>query len=61
MKRGTVIWDTKPAQGKGTNLVEITPERLKQLSQLCHPDRHDNSALSTAVFQWLREIGKPLV
>jgi hypothetical protein len=31
-------------------------DRLKQLIQLCHPDRHDSSALATEVSQWLIKL-----
>lgn len=31
----------------------ITPARLRQLIQLCHPDKHNGSASSNEVTQWL--------
>lgn len=36
--------------------TQITPARLKQLLQLCHPDRHQNSPLSNDVQQWLLQV-----
>ncbi len=27
--------------------------RIKQLLMLCHPDKHDNSSLSTEITKWL--------
>jgi hypothetical protein len=32
---------------------KIPPARLRQLIQLCHPDRHGGSKVSTEVTQWL--------
>lgn len=34
----------------------ISPELLKKLKQLCHPDKHGNSQLSTAVFSELNRF-----
>lgn len=31
----------------------IDPARLRQLLQLCHPDRHGGSALACDITQWL--------
>jgi len=33
----------------------LTERQIRQLLQLCHPDRHDGSALSQQVFDWLRK------
>lgn len=42
------------------DVTRLTEERLKQLKQLCHPDRHGQSSLSVTVFQWLNEASKEL-
>jgi hypothetical protein len=34
----------------------VPPERVLQLIKLCHPDRHQNSELSTEVTKWLLEL-----
>ena len=54
MKRRTIGMPT-PAK-----LNEIDPEFLRELRQLCHPDRHNSSPLSLKVSQRLNEIGKEL-
>jgi hypothetical protein len=53
----TSAWGTPVAV---VDVTKITPERLRQLTQLCHPDRHNNSPLSNAVFAWLQEVRKEL-
>lgn len=40
--------------------VQITRERLRQLIQLCHPDKHNNSSASVEATQWLLELRKRL-
>jgi len=40
--------------------VQITRSRLRQLIQLCHPDKHNNSAASVDTTQWLLELRKVL-
>lgn len=42
------------------NPNEIDREFLRELRQLCHPDRHNSSPLSLKVSQRLNEIGKEL-
>jgi hypothetical protein len=32
---------------------DLTPERIEQLVRLCHPDKHNNSAVATEITQWL--------
>jgi hypothetical protein len=54
MKRRTM---GAPAPAKPT---EIDAEFLRQLKQLCHPDRHDSSPLAVKVFQRLNDISKEL-
>jgi hypothetical protein len=54
MRRRTV---GAPAPAKPT---EIDRQFLRQLLQLCHPDRHDSSHLSVMVFQRLQDVGKEL-
>lgn len=36
----------------------IPAARLRQLIQLCHPDKHNGSATSNEVTQWLLEMRK---
>lgn len=36
----------------------LTPARLRQLIQLCHPDKHGNSDQSNDVTQWLLSLRK---
>lgn len=57
MKRRTATWGapTTPAANSDI-LVTLTQQRLRQLLQLTHPDRHDDSTLSKEVFQWLQKI-----
>jgi hypothetical protein len=57
MKRRTATWGapTTPAANSDI-LVTLTQQRLRQLLQLVHPDRHGGSELSKEVFQWLGEI-----
>lgn len=56
-RRRTLSWGqpTAPAVN-GDILVTLTQQRLRQLLQLVHPDRHDGSELSKDVFQWLQKI-----
>lgn len=42
----------KPKRGSG----ELTPERVKQLIRLCHPDRHGGNETSHEVTKWLLEL-----
>lgn len=53
MKRRVMVMD-RP------DIVRIDEARLKQLRQLCHPDRHGQSELSKTVSQWLAEVSKEL-
>lgn len=43
-----------------TNPLLLTKERVRELRQLCHPDRHDNSKLSVRVMVWLDQASKEL-
>jgi transcriptional regulator with XRE-family HTH domain len=36
----------------------LPPERLRQLLQLCHPDKHGSSRASVAATQWLLSLRK---
>lgn len=57
MKRRTATWGQPSAKPAGGDiLVTLTQQRLRQLLQLTHPDRHDGSTLSKEIFQWLQEI-----
>ena len=40
--------------------TEIDAAFLRQLLQLCHPDRHNSSPLSVKVFQRLNDISQEL-
>ena len=37
---------------------QITPDVLKKLMYLCHPDKHNNSQTATDMFVWLSKIKK---
>ena len=50
MKRGSVSWG-KAAEDPSA----FTIRRIRQLMQLCHPDKHNGSPLSSEVFMWLQE------
>lgn len=58
-KRGTEVWG-KSSLIEATHTVAIDKARMRQLLQLCHPDKHNGSATSTAVFQWLMSLRKEL-
>lgn len=53
--RSTIFGAPTPAK-----FNEIDREFLRELRQLCHPDRHNSSPLSLKVSQRLNEIGKEL-
>jgi hypothetical protein len=38
---------------KAAVVSTVAPSRVEQLIRLCHPDKHDGSALATEVTQWL--------
>jgi hypothetical protein len=61
MKRGTTTWGTPAPAKPSSHTLVITPERMRQLLSLCHPDRHNGSAMSTEVFQWLQENKRKVV
>ena len=42
--------ESKPSQ--------ITPDVLKKLMYLCHPDKHNNSQVATDMFVWLSKMKK---
>jgi hypothetical protein len=55
MRHSKVSW--------GTTIVDplrLTPEKVRELRQLCHPDRHGGSPLSVRVSQWLTDVSKAL-
>jgi hypothetical protein len=37
---------------------QITPDVLKKLMYLCHPDKHNNSQVATDMFVWLSKMKK---
>jgi len=42
------------------DVTRVDESRLKRLLQLCHPDKHGDSSLSTETFHWLLEVRKEL-
>jgi hypothetical protein len=56
MKRGTVTWGKAGLVTAAIRRIDVDEARLRQLIQLCHPDKHNGSATATEVFQWLQEI-----
>lgn len=52
-----MAWDeTEKKQAIRTNGGGIKPDLLKKLKQLAHPDKHNGSQLSTAVFSELNKL-----
>ncbi len=45
---------SKHSQADSTSSIDA--QRLRQLLQLCHPDKHGGSELAERVTQWLNEI-----
>lgn len=41
-------------------VLRVSRDRLRQLIQLCHPDKHGNSSTSEDVTRWLLEARKKL-
>jgi transcriptional regulator with XRE-family HTH domain len=41
---------------EAATMVPIDQARLRQLLQLCHPDRHGNSKVATEVTAWLNQM-----
>lgn len=41
---------------RGRPLTAIDKTRLRQLIQLCHPDKHGGSPLASEVTQWLNKL-----
>ena len=40
--------------------LTLSATRLRQLSQLCHPDKHNNSKMATEVTAWLNELRRAI-
>lgn len=55
MRHRRQVWGATP-----TNPLLLNEDRVRQLQQLCHPDRHAGSVLSVKVSQWLVDCGKEL-
>ena len=55
MKHTRTVWGATP-----TDPLRLTPDRVRELRQLCHPDRHAGSALAQRVSLWLNECSKEL-
>lgn len=49
------VWGVAP-----TNPLLLTKDRVRELRQLCHPDRHADSPLSVKVSTWLQDVSKEL-
>lgn len=49
-------FQTGQLQGERNAKQSITPDRLRQLKQLCHPDKHGGNELSNDVATWLNSI-----
>lgn len=54
-------WPGSPKTLSGANLVlggsskyRLTKAQVRMLTQLCHPDKHDNSELAKKAFEFLR-------
>lgn len=58
MKRSTVTWGKATLVTATIHRVDVDEARLRQLIRLCHPDKHNESAMATEVSQWLQEIKK---
>lgn len=54
-RTGKAVWGTV-----AVNPLLLTKERIRELRQLCHPDRHGGSPLSIRMTQWLTECSKAL-
>jgi cell division protein FtsB len=50
----------KNQRGPSSEAAGLTRERVLSLVKLCHPDRHQNSELSTEVTKWLLDIKSKL-
>lgn len=55
MKGKPVVWGSTDVDPK---IIDVA--FLKQLRQLCHPDRHNNSQLSQRVWERLEQVRKAL-
>lgn len=48
------------AGGKSPSSLGITKKEVTQLLQLCHPDKHNGSPLSTNLTKWLLTLRNQL-
>lgn len=55
MRHKSMVWGA-PA----VDPLRIDAERLRQLRQLCHPDKHAGSELSRKAWDWLETVRKEL-
>lgn len=55
MRFKKTVWGQAPVDP-----LLLTKERIRQLRQLCHPDRHGGSDLSRSVTNWLNDCSKEL-
>lgn len=51
-------WRKSKGLATTTAAPAIEPTRLRQLLQLCHPDKHGGSELANAVTAWLLSLRK---
>lgn len=42
------------------DITKLDETKVRELLQLCHPDRHSNSPLSTRIFDWLMKVRQEL-
>ena len=45
-----------PTPSRSASGSDISPDMLKRLIQLCHPDKHNNSKSSTVATEWLLSL-----
>lgn len=57
-RRKSVSWGASPQAPK--DILVLDRERVRELRQLCHPDRHSDSPLSLRTTQWLADVSKEL-
>jgi hypothetical protein len=54
-RQKTAVWGAA-----ATDPLKLTKERVRELRQLCHPDKHSGSPLSQRMTLWLNEVSKVL-
>ncbi len=56
----TEVWGQNVPRAAVSIAIMVDRPRLRQLLQLCHPDKHGNSKTSQEVTQWLLEARQKL-